>query len=79
MKNNTYNIYYDEEGDFLEIFFGEASECYTEEPEEGVFIRKDERTHEIKSIGILSFKKRTQILKKLLQKSHLKLPLEISI
>ena len=77
--NHTYNIYYDEEGDFLEIFFGEPSVCYAEEPEEGVFIRKDEKTNEIKSIGILSFKKRTQILKKLLQNSKLNLPLEISI
>ena len=50
-----------------------------EEIEPGVFIRKDEKTDEIKSIGILSFKKKAQILKKLLQKINLELPLEITI
>ncbi|HIH17972.1 MAG TPA: DUF2283 domain-containing protein [Nanoarchaeota archaeon] len=78
-QTSTYNIYYDTEGDFLEISLGEPSVCYAEEPEEGVFIRKDEKTGEIKSIGILSFKKRTQILKKLLQETHINLPLEISV
>ncbi len=74
------NIYYDETGDFLEIFFGEPTKCYTEEPEQGIFIRKDQETNEIKSIGILSFKKRgAQILPKLLLQINKKLPLHISI
>ncbi len=80
MENSTYEIYYDEIGDFLEVFFGEPTKCYTEEPKQGIFIRKDRETNEIKSIGILSFKKRgTQILTKLLLQINKKLPLQISI
>lgn len=75
----TYEIYYNKEADFLEIFFGEPTPCYAEEPEEGVFIRKDEKTNEIKSIGIIAFGKRIQILKRLLQKINKKLPSEIDI
>ncbi len=77
---NTYNIYYDEEGDFLEITFGLPPEkSYAEEIEEGVFIRKDEETDKIIGIGILSFKKRAQILKKLLQRIKIEFPLEIGV
>lgn len=80
MENHTYEIYYDEIGDFLEVFFGEPTKCYTEEPEQGIFIRKDQETNEVKSIGIISFKKRgTQILTKLLLQINKKLPLQISI
>ena len=80
METQTYGIYYDEEGDFLEITFGEPPglEC-TKEVEEGVFITKNERTDEIYSIGILSFKKRTQVLKRILLKFDKKLPHEIDI
>ena len=75
--NNTYDIYYDEEADFLEVFFGEPTKCYAEEPEEGIFIRRDEKTKEIKSIGIFSFKKRTQKLKEMLKQLNLQLPLDV--
>ena len=65
MEHKTYEIYYDEPGDFLEIFFGEPAKCYTEESEPDIFIRKDQETDEVKSIGILSFKKRgAKILKR---------------
>ena len=78
-EHHTYDIYYDEEGDFLEITFGlPPTKEYSEEIEPGVFITKDEDTEEVKGIGILSFKKRTSILKELLQRLKLKLPLEIS-
>ncbi len=80
MENNTYEIYYDEEGDFLEVFFGEPTKCYTEEPEQGIFIRKDQISHEIKSIGILSFKKRGyQLLNSLLIKHNKRFPIQFSI
>ena len=80
MKHNTYEIYYDELGDFLEIFFGEPTKCYTEEPEQGIFIRKDKETKEIKSVGILSFKKRgTKILDSVLSRINKKLPIQISV
>ena len=54
-------LYYDEEGDFLEIFVGESTECTAEEIEPGVFLRTDKITGEAKSIGILDFKKRTRL------------------
>ncbi len=53
-------VHYDEEGDLLEIAIGEPTDCYAEEIQPGVFIRIDEKTNEVKSIGILSFKKRTK-------------------
>ena len=78
-ETNTYEIYYDEEGDFLEVTFGEPpQEEFSDEIEPGVFITKDERTMEIKGIGILSFKKRVQILKRILNKMNIRFPIEIS-
>jgi uncharacterized protein YuzE len=74
MKDQMY-VYYDEEGDLLEIAVGEPTKCYAEEVEDGIFIRKDEKTDEVKSIGILSFKKRSKDLKDI----KLKLPLDISL
>ena len=56
-------VYYDEEGDFLEISAGKPARCYATEIEPGVFLRKDEKTEEVKSIGILGFKKRSKPLK----------------
>ena len=78
MEHQTYSIYYDEEGDFLEITFDESPEIeYTNEIEEGVFITRNEQTNEVYSIGILSFKKRVEILKRILSKFNKKLPYEI--
>ena len=68
-------VYYDEAGDFLEISAGTPIECYTIEIEPGVFLRKDERTDEVKSVGILSFKKRSREFKDLI----LTLPIEIQL
>ena len=80
MEQQIYGIYYDEEGDFLEITFGEPPELeYTDEIEEGVFISKNEKTNEVYSIGVLSFKKRVQVLKKILLKFNKKLPSAIDI
>lgn len=78
-ENSVYEIYYDEKADFLEVFFGDPSECTTDEIEEGVFVRRDQKTNEIKSIEIFSFKKRAQILKEILKKVKLNFPLEISV
>ena len=74
MKKST-RLHYDEEADFLEIFIGEPSNCYAEEVEPGVFIRKDEKTEEVKSIGILSFKKRSKGLKDI----EISLPLKMLV
>ena len=80
MEHQTYSIYYDEEGDFLEITFDESPEVeYTNEIEEGVFITRNEQTNEVYSIGILSFKKRVEILKRIFSKFNKKLPYEIDI
>ena len=76
---STYEIYYDEEADFLEVFFGASTECYTEEQEEGVFVRKDRMTNEVKSIGVLGFRKRAFVLKRLFQLLNKRLPKEIDI
>lgn len=77
MESKTYNIYYDEESDFLEVFFGEPTESYAEEIEPGVFVRRDDKTDKITSIGILSYKKRANILTTFLKKINLKLPINI--
>ena len=83
MKNQeTFDVYYDELGDFLEISFGLPPETeYTEDMEEGIFVTKDKKTHEIKSISILSFKKRAKeaILKRVLKQLGMSIPLEISV
>ncbi len=68
------NVYYDEEGDFLEISIGNPTKCYAEEVQSGIFLRKDERTNEVKSIGIVSFKKRSKDMKDI----KLDLPIEVN-
>jgi len=76
---STYEIYYDKDADFLEVFLGEPSDCFAEEPEQGVFIRKDENTQEVKSIGIIGFKRRAELLQKLLKKFNLAFPIDFRI
>lgn len=82
MKNyETIDIYYDERGDFLEISFGLSPQTeYTEDLEEGIFVTKDRETNEVKSIGIMSFKKRAKeaILKRVLKQLGVSLPIQIS-
>ncbi len=68
-------VHYDEEGDFLEISIGKPAECYADEIEPGLFLRKDEKTDEIKSIGIVGFKKRSKDLKDI----DLRLPVGITL
>lgn len=78
----TFDIYYDEAGDFLEISFGLPPETeYTEDMKDGIFVTKDRETNEIKSIGIINFKKRAKesILKRVLKQLGISIPLEISI
>ena len=68
------NIYYDEFGDYLEIFIGESRPNYGEDISKEITIFKDEETDEIIGIGILNFKKRTKDLNEI----ELKLPFEIN-
>ncbi|MBI2574441.1 hypothetical protein HYV82_00990 [Candidatus Woesearchaeota archaeon] len=67
-------VYYDEKGDFLEISAGKPTQCYATEVEPGVFLRREEKTEEIKSIGILGFKKRSKPLKDI----EVRLPVKIT-
>lgn len=75
----SYEIHYEKESDFLEVLFGEPSKCIASEVQDGVFIRKDISTEEVKSIGILGFKKRFKLLKQLIASLNKKLPIEISV
>ena len=58
MKNM--NIYYDEEGDFLEITNGDISNCFFDNLGNGIFRIVDKDTGEIRGIAIHSFKARTK-------------------
>ena len=69
------SIYYDEEGDYLDIFIGEPKANYGEEVAEGITVFKDEKTEEIIGIGILNFKKRA----KSLQEIKLDIPIDIGL
>ncbi|QQG38431.1 MAG: hypothetical protein HYS32_02375 [Candidatus Woesearchaeota archaeon] len=55
-------VYYDEEGDFLELHIGEYSEGHFKNLGDGLFERVDKKTGEIKGIAIASFKKKTEQL-----------------
>ena len=74
------DIYYDEEGDYLEVSFGAPPEKeYTEDLDsEEILITRDENTNEVKSIGILAFKKRANVLKEVIKKLNISMPLDIS-
>ena len=54
------NVYYDEEGDFLEINVGEYTEGYFRDVGEGISERVDEKTGKVTGISILSFKRRSK-------------------
>lgn len=66
-------IYYDEEGDYLEIFIGGPNPNYGENITSGVTVFKDEETDEIIGVGILNFRKKAKDLKDI----ELKLPFKI--
>ena len=69
------NIYYDEEGDFLEITMGDIPNCYFNNIGNGIFEITDKSNKKIKGIAIFSFKKRTKNLEGL----KLSLPLKLEI
>ncbi len=73
---STMQIYYDEEGDFLEINMGDYTEGYFKDIGEGIAERLDEKTGKVTGIAILSFKKRTENFKDV--KIDLPVKLEIS-
>jgi uncharacterized protein YuzE len=54
-------VYYDDEGDYLEIRIGDPTENYGEDMNDDITIFKDEKTDEVVGVGILNFKKRTNL------------------
>ena len=73
MKGNM-NIYYDEEGDYLEISVKSTGQTYGEEIGDDITLIKNEKTNKIIGIGILNFKRRTRSLSDI----KLNLPFEIN-
>ena len=73
MKGNM-SIYYDEEGDYLEIFIEGSSPSYGEEIGDDITLLKNEESGDVIGIGILNFKKRARSLSDI----KLKLPFEIN-
>ena len=74
MKGNL-RLYYDEEGDFLEIGIDKPSNGYFRDLGDEVFERVDEKTGKVKGIAIFNFKKRTEKLKEV----ELSLPFKIEL
>ena len=56
------SIYYDNEGDYLEITLGDISNCYFNNIGNGIFQIVDKSTKEVKGISIHTFKARTKNL-----------------
>ena len=68
------SIYYDEEGDYLEIFIESNRPNYGEDIASGITIFKDEETDEVIGIGILNFRKKAKNLKEI----NLNLPFDVN-
>jgi hypothetical protein len=68
------NIYYDEGGDYLEIFITDKRPNYGEDIASGITIFKDEETDEAIGIGILNFRKKAKTLHEL----ELELPFKVN-
>ena len=62
MEGKT-RIYYDEEGDYLEIFIENSSSTYGEDIEDDITLFKKESDGVVVGIGILNFRERTKSLK----------------
>ena len=57
------SIYYDEEGDFLQIMFRGPTEDYGDHLTKDIVLFRDEHTDEIIGIGIFNFKENSHDLK----------------
>ena len=73
--SNELNLYYDEEGDFLELNMGDYSEGYFKNLGDGIFERIDKKTNKVTGIAIHGFKNRTKGLKDV----KVSLPVKIQI
>ncbi len=61
--SNELNLYYDEEGDFLELNIGGYTEGHFKNLGDGIFERVDKKTNKVTGLAIHGFRKRTQGLK----------------
>ncbi len=57
------NLYYDEEGDFLEFNIAKYTEGYFKNLGKGIFERRDGKTDRVTGVAIMGFKKRTRGLR----------------
>ena len=73
MKKDKLNVYYDEEGDFLELRIGKPAPSTYNNIGNDIFQRIDEKTGEIKGFAIFNFKRRTEKLK------GIEVPLPVSV
>ena len=69
------SIYYDEEGDYLEIMFGKSGSDYGDHVSEDIVLFKDQKTDNIIGVGIFNFRKHTKDLDDL----RLNLPVKINL
>ncbi len=67
-------LYYDEEGDYLEIYIEGTSPTYGEEIGNDITLIKKESTDEVVGITVLNFKKRTKSLEDI----KLNLPFDVN-
>ncbi len=72
---NKMSIYYDEEGDYLEITAEDISNCYFDNIGNGILKIVDKETGEVRGIAVFSFKARTKNLEEL----KLSLPFKFNI
>ncbi|MBU1975540.1 MAG: hypothetical protein KKG59_04000 [Nanoarchaeota archaeon] len=71
---NDLQLYYDNEGDYLELQVGRYSKGHFRNLGNGIFERVDEKTNKVTGIGVLGFKKRTKD-----QDLRLSLPFSLNI
>lgn len=74
MKNKLH-IYYDDEGDFLELRAGKPTPSTYNSIGNDIFQRIDDKTKQVKGFAIFNFKKRTEKLKNI----DVTLPVELKV
>lgn len=78
MKGKTYDIYYDEDGDFLEVTFGDVpTNEASEQIEDGVIVTKNVESGEVYGIGVVGFKKRCEVLGRVMKRFGIDFPLSV--
>ena len=60
--NKKMHVYYDKEGDYLEIRFGEPTESTYEKIGPDTFVRIDKKTKEVKGCAVYNFQKSNEPL-----------------